>query len=163
MTLWTLIGNETSSNEEFVQYFILVSDGNVSCPIKLTELINEKQPLPVLFSSCDTNPLICVTLQELDNQYFFTVYNQPYPQLALYNYCPVPLTLTVAKKSKSKEPIPFSTDWNWTYRIASEKNAYLCFPYSISNKQFPRVLIGLDKKPFKGEIYLTILKFLNDL
>lgn len=155
MALWKLIGKENIANEELVQYFILVSNGNISCPIKLSELKNEEHPLPVLFSSCDFNPLICVTLQELDNQYFFTVYNQPYPQFILYNNCPMPLTLAIAKKSKSKskskEPIPFSLDWNWTYRISSGKNAYLSFPHSVSCYQIPRVLIGLDKKPFKGK------------
>lgn len=135
---------------------MLISNGNISCPIKLTELINEERPLPVLFSSCDLNPLICVTLQEMDNQYFFTVYNQPYPQFILYNHCPVSLTLALTKskaKSKSKEPIPFSIDWNWKYKITSGKNAYLSFPYSVVCKQFPRVLIGLDKNPFKGKCY----------
>lgn len=144
------------ANEELVQYFILISNGNISCPIKLTELINEERPLPVLFSSCDLNPLICVTLQESDNQYFFTVYNQPYPQFILYNYCPISLTISLTKsksKSKFKEPIPFSTDWNWSYRITSEKNAYLSFPYSVSRNQLPKILIGLDKKPFKGNIF----------
>lgn len=143
-----------NSNEELVQYFILISDGNISCPIKLTELMNEERPLPVLFSSCDVNPLICVTLQEMDNQYYFSVYNQPYPQFILYNYCPVSLILALTKKSKSKsklkEPIQFSIDWNWTYKITSGKSAYLSFPYSISCKQFPRVLVGLDKNPFRG-------------
>ncbi|XP_025418587.1 vacuolar protein sorting-associated protein 13B-like [Sipha flava] len=150
LALWTLIGRQNTSNEELVQYIILISDGNISCPIKLTELINEERPLPVLFSSCVINPLICVTLQELNNQYFFTVYNQPYPQFILYNHCPVSLNLTLAKKSKSKEPKPFSIDWNWTYRITSGKKAYLSFPHSVSCIQIPRVLIGLDKKPFKG-------------
>lgn len=153
MALWTLIGRQNVYNEELVQYIILISDGNISCPIKLTELTNEERPLPVLFSSCVTNPLICVTLQELNNQYFFTVYNQPYPQFILYNHCPVSLNLTLAKKSKSKEPIPFSIDWNWTYRITSGKKAYLSFPYSVSCVEIPRVLIGLDKKPFRG-IYI---------
>lgn len=112
--------------------------------------MNEERPLPVLFSSCDINPLICVTLQELNNQHFFTVYNQPYPQFILYNHCPVSLSLALAKKSKSKEPMPFSIDWNWTYRITSGSKAYLSFPYSVSCLQIPKVLIGLDKKPFKG-------------
>lgn len=154
--MWTLIGKEYVSNENLVQYFILISNGNISCPIKFTELINEERPLPVLFSSCDLNPLVCVTLKEIDNQYFFTVYNQPYPQFVLYNYCPVSLTLALTKsktKSKSKEPIPFSSDWNWMYNIASGKNAYLSFPCSVASKQFPRVLIGLNKKPFKGKSY----------
>lgn len=154
MVLWRLIGKEALPNEELVRYLILVFNDNISCPIKVTELINEEHPLPVLFSSCDSNPLICVTLQELDNQYFFTIYDQPYPHLILYNYCPVSLTLALAKntktKSKSKEPIPFSIDWNWTYKIISGKNAFLSFPYSVSSKAFPRILIGLHKKPFKG-------------
>lgn len=159
LTLWKLIGKESIPNEDLIQYLILISNGNISCPIKLTKLINEERPLPVLFSSCDINPLICVTLQELDNQFFFSIFNQPYPQFVLYNYCPVSLTLALTKNSKSKpksksnEPIPFSTDWNWTYRITSEKNAYLSFPYSLPNNQFPRVLIGLDKIPFKGKLY----------
>lgn len=166
MTLWRLIGRETVSNEELVQYLILIANDNISCPIKLTELKNEDHPLPVLFSSCDVNPLICVTLQELDNQYFFAVYNQPYPQFILYNYCPVSLTIALTKKSKSKskslESIPFSIDWNWTYRITPGTNAYLSFPYSVSSKQFPRVLIGLDKKHFKGRLkYLEIIIFFN--
>lgn len=168
LALWTLIGEETISNEELVQYFIIISNDNISCPIKLSELINDKHPLPVLFSSCDQNPLICVTLQELDNQYFLTVYNQPYPQFILYNYCPVSLTFALAKKSKpkskSKEPMPFSIDWNWTYKIASGKNAYLCFPYSVSNKKHPRLLIGLDKKLFIGKfctVYINHLVFYN--
>lgn len=151
-------------NEDLVQYLILVFNGNISCPIKLTNLINEECPLSVVFSSCDINPLICVTLQEFDNQYFFTVYNQPYPQFIFYNYCPVPLALALTKKSKSKfkskEPISFSTDWNWTYRITPEKNAYLSFPYSVSNNQISRVLIGLDKKPFKGKLYINLLLLL---
>lgn len=153
LVMWTLIGKE-SANEDLEQYLILTSNGNISCPIKLTDIVKEERPLPVLFSSCDSNPLICVTLQELDNQYFFTIYNQPYPQFILYNYCPVSLTLALSKKSKSKskskEPMPFSNDWNWTYRISSGKNAYISFPYSVSCKQIPRVLIGVDKKPFKG-------------
>lgn len=157
MTLWKLIGRETVSNDELVQYLIVISNENISCPIRLTELKKEERPLPVLFSSCDENPLICVTLQELDNQYFFTVYNQPYPQFVIYNYCPVSLTIALAKKSKSKskskEPIPFSINWNWTYKITSGYNSYLSFPYSVSSKEFPRVLIGLDKKPFKGKFY----------
>lgn len=139
-----------------VQYIILTSSGNISCPIKLSEVVKEERPWPVLFLSCDSNPLICVTFQELDNQYFFTIYNQPYPQFILYNYCPVSLTLALCKKSKSKskskEPMPFSNDWNWTYRISSEKNAYLSFPYSVSCKRIPKVLIGVDKKPFKGKL-----------
>jgi len=141
-----------------------MSNGNISCPIKLTELLHEERPVPVLFSSCDLNPLICVTLQESDNQYFFTVYNQPYPQFILHNYCPVSLTLSLTKsksKSKFKEPIRFSIDWNWSYRITSEKNAYLSFPYSVSHNQLPRILIGLDKKPFKGKIFFNFLIFLN--
>lgn len=152
--MWTLIGKETIANEELVQYLILISNGNISCPIKLTELMNEERPLPVLFSSCDLNPLICIKLQEMDNQFFVTIYNQPFPQFILYNYCPMSLVLGLAKKTKSKsksEPMPFSTDWNWTYRITSGKNAYLSFPYSVQSKQFPRVLIGLDKNPFKGK------------
>jgi len=153
--MWTLIGKE-SANEDLVQYLILTSNGNISCPIKLTDIVKEERPLPVLFSSCDSNPLICVTLQELDNQYFFTIYNQPYPQFILYNYCPVSLTLALSKKSKSKskskEPMPFSNDWNWTYRIFSGNNAYISFPYSVLCKQIPTVLIGVDKKPFKGEL-----------
>jgi len=150
-----LIGKETIPNEEVVQYLLLISNNNVSCPIKLTELNNEERPVPVLFSSCDLNPLICVTLQELNNQYFFTIHNQPYPQFILYNYCPIPLSVALAKKSKSKskskEPKPFSVDWNWTYRITSGHNTYLSFPYSVSSKQFPRILIGLDTKPFNGK------------
>lgn len=168
--MWTLIGKEAVTNEELVQYVILISNNNICCPIKLTELINEERPMPVIFSSCDLNPLICVKLQELDNQYFFTIYNQPYPQFILYNYCPLSLTLSLTKKSKSKtkskEPVPFSMDWDWTYRIVSGKNSYLTFPYSLSCKQFPRVLIGLDKKHFKGEFtencycFLILITFL---
>lgn len=153
--MWTLIGKQ-SANEDLMQYLILTSNGNISCPIKLTDIVKEERPFPVLFSSCDSNPLICVTLQELDNQYFFTIYNQPYPQFILYNYYPVSLTLALSKKSKSKskskEPMPFSNDWNWTYRISSGKNAYISFPYSVSCKQIPKVLIGVDKKPFKGKL-----------
>lgn len=155
LALWTLVGKEAVSNEELVQYLILISDNNICCPIKLSELMNEERPLPVIFSSCDLNPLICVKLQELDNQYFFIIYNQPYPQFILYNYCPLSLTLSLTKKSKSKtkskEPVPFSVDWDWTYRIVPGKNAYLTFPYSSSCKKIPKVLIGLDKRHFKGE------------
>lgn len=154
LTLWKLIGEEYVPNEDLVQYLILISNDNISCPIKLTKLLNEDHPLPVLFSSCDINPLICVKLQELDNQFYFSVFNQPYPQFILHNYCPVSLCIALTKKSKSKskskEPIPFSSDWNWTYRITPEKMSYLSFPYSLPNNQFPRVLIGLDKIPFKG-------------
>jgi len=148
-----LIGKETIPNEEVVQYLLLISNNNVSCPIKLTELNNEERPVPVLFSSCDLNPLICVSLQELNNQYFFTIHNQPYPQFILYNYCPIPLSVALAKKSKSKskEPKPFSVGWNWTYRITPGHNTYLSFPYSVSSKQFPRILIGLDTKPFNSK------------
>ncbi|XP_050421986.1 intermembrane lipid transfer protein VPS13B-like isoform X2 [Adelges cooleyi] len=152
LSLWTLVGKESKHNEELVQYAILISNGCASCPIKLSELLNEKNPLPVLFSSCDSNPLICVTLLEQDNQYFFTIYNQPYPQIVVYNFCPVSLTIATAKKSKNKvkEPVLFSSDWNWMFIVSSGKNAFLSFPYTVAIKRFPKLLIGINENSFKG-------------
>ncbi|XP_050539664.1 intermembrane lipid transfer protein VPS13B isoform X2 [Daktulosphaira vitifoliae] len=152
LTLWAKIDSQIVNNEDLVQYIILIFNGNFSCPIKISEIMNEKYPMPVLFSSCDLNPLICVTLQKQDSQYFITIYNQPYPQIIFYNYCHNSLKFAVAKKNKNKikEPVLFSEDWNWTFTVSSGKKGHLSFPYSMENKQLPKILIGINRKSFIG-------------
>lgn len=145
LALWTLIRSETLRIKDLVQYVIISSNGDISYPIKLSSLKNEKLPVPVVFSN--SKQLICITLKKYENQYVITAYDQPYPQLVFYNYCPI--TLIITTNSEYKECLPFTADWKWFYTITPNNNSYLSFPHSSLNST-STVFVVKDKKPFKS-------------
>ncbi|XP_050423026.1 uncharacterized protein LOC126834867 [Adelges cooleyi] len=132
LTVWTLTDTVVSGVilEKLNRYIALVFKGNVSCPIKVSDIPDNEFPLPVSFCSPgEFNPLLSVSLTVHGGQYVLTVHDQPYPQLIIDNFCHTTILIT-----KNVESETFSEDWNWSYKICSGDNGFLSFT-ALNNPQ----------------------------
>lgn len=156
LALWTLLEPTATvvRTQELDQYVIIMQNGNLSCPIKLSTVRGEEHaPAPVVFSSFERDVqerLLCVTLDNYDGQHVIAVHDQPYPQIILYNRCPT--TVVVTNSCRFKKPIRFTAEWNWSYEIIPGGISYLSFPELDTGKTI--YFVVMDGKPLRTSEYL---------
>lgn len=134
---------EMFSKKRLNQYIVIASNGNLSCPIKLSELKKKQRPIiPVIFSSFENiqthldHPSICVTLGKLEDQNVIAIDDLPYPQIIFHNFCPATLCVINHDPLKFNKPmIQFTDNWNWSYQILPDKIAHLSFPHSSMDQE----------------------------
>ncbi|CAH0394743.1 unnamed protein product [Bemisia tabaci] len=133
LTFWAKIKADGKKENTVELYLIVHINDKISCPILVSSIV-DKQILPVIFSSEDGNeePVsVSITAHTKDNQTFFSIWDQPYPDIVIYNN--TKLSLLFTRMTEQKQPVHETSDWQWTLVIASNTAVNYYFPSGTSS------------------------------